>query len=154
MKIMIRLFLIFFITVCLDIFVGKSAYSQDEKIANESRNASGDDKIAAAYRVFLRNGNYKEKKDHMKAFLENYNSDRVIDLTVNLLMYYYDDPGFRENDQVMYYDDVIAEDLIKILGKSGSKKGFPALLRVVLYDKHHRDTTVKEAWNAINVIHW
>ena len=99
-------------------------------------------------------GNYEEKKKMLKVFNDNFNNDRVIDIINNLLTYFYEDSNFRENDQTSYYDDVIAEGLIKILSRSGSTKSFPVLLRIVLHNQYHRDMTVKAAWDAIRDIHW
>ncbi len=115
---------------------------------------SVDEQITAAYRILVKNGSYEEKKGVLKVLRDNYKLDRVVDIISNVLIYNYDIPNFKENDQDQYYDDVIAEELVKILGKNGSQKSFPALLRIVLYSKRHRDATVREAWNAIKNIRW
>ncbi len=124
------------------------------KAAHELKNLSGDDEIAKAYRTLVKNGIYEDKKKALKSFSDNYTNDRVIDIIDNLLEYFYTNPDFKEDDQVMYYDDVIAEGLVRILLKNGSSKSFPVLLNIVLDNRHHRDQTVKAAWETIEAIHW
>ncbi len=115
---------------------------------------SGEDSITHAYRMLSKTGNYEEKKQGLKVFLENYNNERVEDMIVDLLDHYYNNENFAENDQVKFYDDLIAEELVKILGKNGSNKGFPALLKIVINSRRHRDDTVKEAWSSMEKIKW
>jgi len=115
---------------------------------------ASDDDITRAYRVLSKSGSYEDKKLVIGIFRDNYKNERILDMTIDLLTHGYEDVNFKENDQSMYYDDVIAEELVKLLGRNGNKKAFPALLRVALNSKSHRDQTVKEAWKAIQLIQW
>ncbi len=117
-------------------------------------NATPEENYKRAYLTFSKKGNYEEKEKMLKVFRDNYTNDSVIDMMVDLLDHFYDNDQFAENDQVMYYDDVIAENLEILLEKSGSKKGFPALLKIALNSSKHREQTVKEAWHAIGAIKW
>jgi len=112
------------------------------------------EELLQAYNNLKKAGEYEKKKKALEVFTKNYNNEKVISMLVDLLMYNYDNPDFKENDQVAFYDDVIAEEIIKILTKSGHPSAFPALLRYVLYNKRHRDATVNAAWKAIKNIDW
>jgi hypothetical protein len=122
-------------------------------IALPLNNSTGDEFIKS-YIVLTKIGNYDEKKKALKTFSDNYKNTRVIDMMVYLLDYFYDKQNFTENDQTMYYDDVIAGEIVKLLGKSGSAKGFPVFLKIVLNSRNHRDDTVREAWDSMEKIRW
>ncbi|MGC8765053.1 MAG: hypothetical protein ACP5QT_04130 [Brevinematia bacterium] len=112
------------------------------------------DDVLQAHQILKKTGEYEKKKMALSYFLKEKDRKRVTDLIIDLLTYTYDNPDFRENDQVAFYDDVIAEELIKILEKEKRPEAFPALLKVVLYSRRHRDQTVKAAWRAIEAIDW
>jgi hypothetical protein len=152
MKFFVILFTLFFFSqpFFADNTVGKVA----ENESTDLKGVYGADDLEKAYRVLIRTGNYEEKKKALIYFKKNYQSERVVAMIVDLISYYYDDPLFKENNQIMYYDDVVAEELVKLLGKNGNYRGFPALLKVVLYSDRHRETTVKESWNAIKSLKW
>ena len=112
------------------------------------------EELLSAYNTLKKVGEYEKKRKALEIFSKNYNNEKVISMLVDLLMYNYDNPDFKENNQVAYYDDVIAEEIIKILTKSGHPSSFPVLLRYVLYNKRHREATVNAAWKAIKNINW
>lgn len=149
MRIWFVLSLLFFCSIC---FGEELDYSNG--IIMPLENISPAESFKRAYLVFLKNGDYDEKLKMVKVFDSNYTNGTVIDMTIDLLDHFYDHEDFAENDQIMYYDDVIAGDLVKILAKSGSKKGFPALLKIALHPSRHRDETVKEAWKGLEEIKW
>lgn len=135
------------------LFLSVTAFAVEPAPASAADNQT-DDEISVVYRVLMKPGAYEEKKAKIGVFKDRYKEERVLDIIVNLLEYSYDNQTFKENDQSMYYDDVIAEELVKILGKNGSPKAFPALLHVALYNRLHRESTVREAWKAMMMIRW
>ncbi len=116
--------------------------------------ASSEEELLNAYRVLKRIGEYENKKKAILVFQKYPDRRRVIAMATDLLTYSYDNPNFKENDQVAFYDDVIAEELVKILDKERLPSNFPAFLRIVLYSHRHRDQTVKAAWQGIKNIDW
>jgi len=112
------------------------------------------DELLQAQQILKKSGEYEKKKKAVEVFLKSTEKERVINMINDMLIYNYDNPNFREDDQIAYYDDVIAEQLIKILEREKSPSSFPVLLRIVLYNKRHRDLTVKAAWKAIAAIDW
>lgn len=113
-----------------------------------------EDEISRAFRILKKTGIYEEKKAVLRVFRENYRDERVTGMILDLMEYNFDNPAFRENDQGMYYEDVIAEELIKILGQNAKPMIFPSLLHVVLYNRRHREATVNAAWDAMKKIKW
>ncbi len=145
------------IIVLLIFFLAGFCFGEDSASSSSVfsiHNTSVEEEINKAHRILIKNGNYDEKKGVLKVLKDNYKEERVVGIIADVLIYNYDIPNFKENDQGQYYDDVIAEELVKIMGKNGSQKCFPALLRIVLYSKRHRDATIKEAWNAMKNIRW
>jgi hypothetical protein len=146
--------------ILLMVFFFSAGYCQDSGQANTNilstpvDLSSSPDNLKRAYSSLAKPGNYEEKKKMLKIFNNNYADDNVIEMTIDLLDHYYNKDNFLENDQVMYYDDVIAAELVKVLGRSGNKKGFPALIKVALNSSNHREDTVKEAWRAVEAIKW
>jgi len=130
-----------------------SSNPQEEKKSLIDQNAF-EDELTQAYRIFKKSGSYEDKKSVLDTYKKNYQNPRVVDMIVDLLTYSYNNPAFREDNQEQYYDDVIAGELIKILGKNGSPKGVPALLKITLYNRNHRDLTVQDAWKALMSIKW
>ncbi len=116
--------------------------------------ATSEDDLLNAYRVLKKTGEYENKKKAILVFQKFPDRKRVVAMAVDLLTYNYDNPNFRENDQVAFYDDVIAEELVKILDKERLSSNFPAFLRIVLYSNRHREQTVKAAWQGIKNIDW
>lgn len=112
------------------------------------------DELLDAHQILKKTGEYERKKIALNYFIKSGERKKVINLIMDLLNYTYDNPNFRENDQIAFYDDVIAEELIKILEKEKKPETFPVLLRVVLYSNRHREQTVKTAWRAIKAIDW
>ncbi len=112
------------------------------------------DELLESHQILKKTGEYEKKKKALSYLVKSQERKRVGEMIIDLLTYTYDNPEFREDNQVAYYDDVIAEELIKILEKDKSPQSFPILLRVVLYNRRHREQTVKAAWQAIKSIDW
>jgi hypothetical protein len=151
----------FSILILIIFSICTAGFGQDKKVpaaGSEERVFVNDftsgDNISKAYRVLSMNGKYDEKKKAVKIFRENYTNERVLNMMVDLLKYYYDNPDFRENNQEVYYDDVIAQDLAALLGTNCSPACFPALINIAVYNHRHRDLTVKAAWDSIRMIKW
>lgn len=142
-----------FLCVALPLFSQIASTPSEEKRSLINENAF-DDELTQAYRIFNKTGNYEDKKSILDIYKKNYQNPRVVDMIVDLLTYTYNNPEFREDNQEQYYDDVIAGELVKILGKNGSPKGVSALLKIVLHNRNHRDLTVQEAWKALMSIQW
>jgi|GEM_PF-1878894 hypothetical protein len=152
-----KITLIFLLSVlfCSALYCQESLKDANSNIINTPVDLSASsENLKLAYATLASVGNYGEKKKILKIFNNNYADENVIDMTIDLLDHYYNKDNFLENDQDMYYDDVIAAELIKILGRSGAKKGFPPLLKIALNSSNHREDTVKEAWQAIEKIKW
>lgn len=146
--------ILFFLTVSNGFSAETANKVVSEDRASLTNEWVGQDDISIAYRTLTKTGNYEEKKKQLMVFSGNFENPRVIAMIVDLLTYSYDNEAFKENDQQQYYDDVIAENLIKILARTGKKETFPVLIRIAFNNRNHRDVTVKEAWKAIQGIKW
>ncbi len=115
---------------------------------------ANEEEFLNAYRILKKTGEYENKKKALTIFRKFPDKKRMSLMIADLILYNYDNPNFRENDQVAYYDDIIAEELIKILAEERDPKNFPVFLRVVLYSNRHREQTIKAGWEAIKKIDW
>lgn len=109
-----------------------------------------------AYYVLAGSSSYYKKLESVSYFYDEYKTTtnkQVISLILQLLDYQFDKADFNEEDDKMYYDDMIAEKLISILELSKSPYTFDILLDVVT-KQNHRKATVKAAWKAIEAIDW
>ena len=139
------------------LLISEIGYTQSDAYSNRTsllEQSEGTDDLTRAYRILSKKGNYEDKKAVLGVFQEDPANERVVAMCVDLLIYNYTAENFKENDQVMYYDDVIAEELIRILGKGRSKTAAPALLKVALQNKLHRELTILEAWKSLQNIEW
>jgi len=109
--------------------------------------------LIRAYRM-LANGTLDEKNKGLAVFRENTDKAVVVDMCVKLLTYFFQNPKFREDDETLYQNDVVAEKLVKILGNTKSQKGFPVYLQIVMTPYIHRNDTVKAAWYSMAAIDW
>lgn len=105
-------------------------------------------------RILKLKGEYEKKRIVLPLIARTIQDPATFSLVKDLLLHYYQNPRFNEEDQVMYYEDVIAEELLKILGSTRSPEIFPVVLQYVLYDRWHRETTVKTAWALMQSIEW
>jgi len=110
--------------------------------------------METAMRVLKMQGEYEKKRIVLPVISQNIQNPTIRDMVKDLLLHYYQNERFKEEDQVLFYDDVIAEELLKILGSTRSPEIFPVLLQFALYDKRHRDATVKTAWKLMQAIEW
>lgn len=110
--------------------------------------------LETAIRILKLQGEYEKKRLALPIIAASIQDPVTFNLVKDLLLHYYQNPRFKEEDQVMFYDDVIAEELLKILGSTRSPEIFPVVLQFALYDKWHRDTTVKTAWKLMQSIEW
>lgn len=114
------------------------------------------DDLYDAYYVLAGNSGYYKKLDSVEYLLEEYKeteNKQIISLIIQLLEFQYERKDFKEDDDKMYYNDVIAEKLINILEYSQSPYAFEVLLDVVIHQNHRWDT-VLAAWDAIDDIDW
>lgn len=110
--------------------------------------------METAIRILKMQGEYEKKRLALPVIAANIQDPTTFGIVKDLLLHYYQNPRFKEEDQVMFYDDVIAEELLKILGSTRSPEIFPVVLQFALYDKWHRDATVKTAWKLMQSIEW
>ncbi|MCX7883204.1 MAG: hypothetical protein N2314_08290 [Brevinematales bacterium] len=110
--------------------------------------------METALRILKTQGEYEKKRLALPVIAANIQDPATFALVKDLLLHYYQNPRFKEEDQVMFYDDVIAEELLKILGTTKSPEIFPVVLQFALYDKWHREATVKTAWKLMQSIEW
>ncbi|URA11125.1 hypothetical protein [Thermospira aquatica] len=110
--------------------------------------------METAMRILKIKGEYEKKRIILPLIEQNIQDPVVFNLVKDLLINYYQNPRFNEEDQVMFYDDVIAEELLKILGKTRSQEIFPVVLQFALHNKWHRESTVQTAWKLMQSIEW
>ncbi len=110
--------------------------------------------METAMRILKTKGEYEKKRIVLPLIERSINDPVIFTLVRDLLINYYQNPRFNEEDQVMFYDDVIAEELLKILGKTRSPEIFPVVLQFALYNKWHREATVQTAWKLMQSIEW
>ena len=114
------------------------------------------DEVRPLYRTLLTDKNYEKKKaavEQLKALYVKTKMPEIIDVAIDLLKYSYEHKNFREDNQVMYYNDRIAMRLVDILKLSRDPKCFGVLLTIVVA-RQHTDTTIMHAWDAIKNIDW
>lgn len=110
--------------------------------------------METAIRILKTKGEYEKKRLALPIIATNIHDPITFGIVKDLLLHYYQNPRFKEEDQVMFYDDVIAEELLKIIGSTKLPEIFPIVLQFCLYDKWHRDATVKTAWRLMQSIEW
>lgn len=117
---------------------------------------SMDNELKQLYRILSFGSSYEQKRDAVAQLSKLYQESRsilIIDTSIDLLEHTYDFTDFQEKDQVKFYDDRIARELVKILYSSRHPKSFGVLLRIVS-KRNHTDDTIREAWKAIQNIDW
>ncbi len=108
------------------------------------------------YRTLSLGQNYELKKDAVNSLNKMYDESKdmiYVDTAIDLLEHSYDPVAFNEEDQVMYYDDRIARELVKLVNKSRHPKAFVVLIQIVT-KRNHTDDTIKAAWKAIRELDW
>ncbi len=80
-------------------------------------------------------------------------STNIVLAVKDLLKFRYDVANFREDNNSMFYDDRIAEELIRIIDSSRNPVAFEVLVTYVS-KRNHRLSTINAAWAAIKNIDW
>jgi hypothetical protein len=112
--------------------------------------------IRTLYRTLMQSENHDAKRAAAASLREIYEETRsedVIDVIIDLMRFTYNHNNFSEQNQRMFYDDMIAMRLIEILEISKDPRVFPTLIRVVAR-RNHTQRTIDAAWKAIKAIDW
>ncbi len=123
---------------------------------SQGNNTSMSPELQKLYRTLSLGDNYEQKKAavlRMQKMYEESPDMILIDTAIDLLNHSYDFVDFNEQDQVLYYNDKIAKELVVLVSKSRHPKAFVALLEIVTKRKH-TDDTIREAWKAIKNLDW
>lgn len=150
--------------VLRDIFMEdlKSAdiYGMQDNVAPEARRIaiaevgeSGQLEYATDYISVLQYDDDVETRLSAAEALGKIKDDSIAPMLVTLLTTVYSHENFKENNDEMYNDDLVAEGIIIAMGEHGSPRYFTALLEVVTL-QNHRDDTIDAAWNAMENLKW
>jgi hypothetical protein len=142
-----------FIGICLLFSYGFCQNKERPKTIADLRIGS-ETEMETAMRILKLKGEYEKKRIVLPLIEKTIKDPTTFAFVKDLLLYYYQNPRYNEEDQVMYYDDVIAEELLKILGSTRSPEIFPVMLQYALYNKWHREATVQTAWRLMQSIEW
>lgn len=126
------------------------------KLWAQARAGLDDSEYQAYVDLQSRSTSFDEKEQAVALFKQNYaekHSSGILNAVTDLLKFRYDVPNFREDNNAMFYDDRIAEELIRILADAKDPRGFEVLVTYVS-KRNHRMATINTAWSAIKNIDW
>lgn len=137
------------ITVLALLLVSTALWAQERGGLNE-----------AEYQAYVtlqsRETPFEKKLEAVALFKQNYTETRSVGILLavtDLLRFRYDVANFKEENNAMFYDDRVAEELIRILIESRDPRGFEVLVAYVS-KRNHRLATLNAAWAAIQNIDW